>query len=238
MRNTGLLIRTAIILVITLVALYLVFGPRNSFTAQDFSWAGIKKNLAENINLGLDLEGGSHLVMHVKTDEYLKELTKNNKEAALLAAKEAQLPVGEASYVTEKNNYQVALQVADASKRQEIIDAVKQKVDFANWTQNETDNSITWSLPVQVQNLLSQQAVDQALKIIEGRINTFGVKEPTLQRVGSNESSQILLQMPGVADPERVKNLIGSQSRLEMVNVISPPSPSAMQTFPSREAAL
>ena len=85
MKNTSLWIRTAIILIITLVGAYIVFGPRNSFTAEDFSWSGIKKNLAHNINLGLDLKGGSHLLMHVKTDDYLKELTKTNKDAVLTA---------------------------------------------------------------------------------------------------------------------------------------------------------
>ena len=55
--------------------------------------------------------------------------------------------------------------------------------------------------------ILKRQAVDQALKIIESRINAFGVKEPTLQRHGAETSGQILLQMPGVDDPERVKKL-------------------------------
>ena len=57
-------------------------------TGNDFTVAGIKQNLADNINLGLDLKGGSHLVMRVKTDDYLKTLTDNNAEAALNAAKD------------------------------------------------------------------------------------------------------------------------------------------------------
>jgi Preprotein translocase subunit SecD len=48
-----------------------------------------KTILAENINLGLDLRGGSHLVMRVKTDDYLKTLTENNAQAALTAAQDA-----------------------------------------------------------------------------------------------------------------------------------------------------
>ena len=87
MKNTSLWIRTAIIAVITLIGAYLVFGPRESFTANDFSWDGLKANLAKNINLGLDLKGGSHLVMRVKVDDYLKTLTTNNKDAALNVAK-------------------------------------------------------------------------------------------------------------------------------------------------------
>ena len=101
MKNTGLLIRTAIIVVITLVGIYLVFGPRHTPTGSDFTWTGIKANLAQNINLGLDLKGGSHLVMRVKTDEYLKGLTTNNETAALQAAKEAKDDSGAPLPVTE-----------------------------------------------------------------------------------------------------------------------------------------
>ena len=243
MKNTGLWIRTAIIIVITLVGAYIVFGPRNSFTAEDFSWSGIKKNLAQNINLGLDLKGGSYLEMRVKTDEYLQTVTKTNKDAALTAAKDAQLPVGEATYVAANKVYQVSLNVTDATKIPEVIEAVKKKVDFVNaggtgWSESTNGNTITWSLPVQAQKILSQQAVDQVLKIIDSRINSFGVKEPTLQKKGSADSGQILLQMPGLENPERVKDLIGKQSKLEMLEVVSPPSPSAMMTYATKESAL
>lgn len=238
MNRTGLWIRTGIIIAITLIGFFVVFGPRHSLTASDFSWTGLKNNLANNINLGLDLKGGSHLVMHVKTDDYLKELTLNNKNAVQEALKQAQLPGGEASYVAEKNNYQITLPLTDASKKQEILEAVKKKVDFNNWTESDNDTAINWSLPVAAQRVLTQQAVDQAKQIIDGRINKFGVKEPTLQQVGSAASAQILLQMPGVEDPERVKKLIGSESKLEMVKVVSPDNPAPMQTFPTQEAAL
>ena len=238
MKNTALWIRTGIIVAITLIGAYVVFGPRHSFAAKDFTVEGIKNNLANNINLGLDLKGGSHLVMHVKTDEYLKELTLNNKNAVQEALKQASLPAGEATYITEKNNYQVTLPLTDASRKKEILEAVKKKVDFNNWTESDNDTAINWSLPVAAQRVLTQQAVDQAKQIIDGRINKFGVKEPTLQQVGAAASAQILLQMPGVEDPERVKKLIGSESKLEMVKVVSPDSPTPMQTYPTQEAAL
>ena len=88
MKNRGLWIRTAIIIAILLGGLYLVFGPRHTPTSADLSWQGIKNNLAENVHLGLDLKGGSHLVMRVQVEKYLKTLTENNREAALNAAKE------------------------------------------------------------------------------------------------------------------------------------------------------
>jgi preprotein translocase subunit SecD len=207
MKNSSLLIRTAIIAAITLIGIYLVIGPRGSIEASDFTWQGIKNNVSENINLGLDLRGGSHLVMRVKTNEYLKTLTENNQAAAVQAAKEAQLPVTDGSFVAANNNYQVTLNLTDASQAQAVIDAVKQKVDFSAWSEPTTSgNQITWSLPVAAQRILADQAVTQAERIIESRINAFGVKEPTFARHGASDSGQLLLQMPGVDDPERVKN--------------------------------
>ncbi|CAN5438285.1 protein translocase subunit SecD [soil metagenome] len=244
MKNTGLWIRTVIIIAIAVVGIYLVFGPRHSPTSADLSWQGIKDNLAANINLGLDLKGGSHLVMRVKTEEYLQRLTENNESAALLAAKDAKdeggqaLPVGDASHVAENGNYSITLNVTDPSKAQAVVDAVKKKVDLSNWTESTSGSQITWSLSKQMQAKLKDQATDQAYKIIESRINAFGVKEPTLQRQGASDSGQILLQMPGVENPERVKELVKGESRLELMKIVSPPNPSPVQTYPTKEAAL
>lgn len=242
MKNRGLWIRTAIIVVILLGGIYLVFGPRRMPTGADLTWQGIKNNLAENVHLGLDLKGGSHLVMRVQVEKYLKTLTENNREAALNAAKEAKdadgnpLPVTDASSVAENGNYQISLNVSDPSKDQEVIDAVTKRVDLRDWNQSTSGNTISWSLSSQAQARLGDSAVDQALKIIEGRINKFGVTEPTLQRQGANSLHQILLQMPGVEDPERVKNLIGSESHLYLMKVADNSDPG--RPFPTKEAAV
>lgn len=244
MKNTALLIRTAIIIVITLAGIYLVFGPRTFPTGSDFTWTGIKNNLANNINLGLDLKGGSHLVMRVKTEDYLKRLTENNEAAALLAAKEAKdeggqpFGVTDGSTVAENGNYQVLINLTDPSKASAVAEEVKKKVDFVNWTQSTSGNSLVWTLPQPEQARLKEQATEQALKIIESRINAYGVKEPTLGRQGRPEAGQILLQMPGVENPERVKDLIKGESRLELMKIVGPPNPSPVQTYPTREAAL
>lgn len=238
MKNRTLLFRTGIIVVITLIALYLVFGPRQTPSASDFSWSGIKNNLAQNINLGLDLRGGSHLVMRVKTEDYLKTLTENTGLGAQTIAQQASLPVGEPKFVTGNNTYQITLPVTDPNQKQAVLDAIKQKIDMSQWTQSETADAIVWTLPLAAQRALSDQAVEQALRIIDGRINSFGVKEPTLARQGGQDSHQILLQMPGVDDPERVKKLIGETAQLSLMKVVSPPSPSPIQTYPTREAAL
>ena len=242
MKNRGLWIRTAIIVVILLGGIYLVFGPRHTPTGSDFTWQGIKDNLSQNVHLGLDLKGGSHLLMRVKVEEYLKKLTENDREAALNAAKEGKdadgnpLPVTDASSVAENGTYQFSLNVSDPSKAQEIIDAVGKKVDLRDWTQSTSGNTISWSLSTQTQSKLGDSAVDQALKIIDGRINQFGVTEPTLQRQGAASLHQILLQMPGLEDPQRVKALIGSESHLQLMKVADNSDPS--RPFPTKEAAI
>lgn len=242
MKNRGLWFRTAIIAIILIGGIYLVFGPRRTPTMADLTWQGIKNNIAENIHLGLDLKGGSHLVMRVKVEEYLKKLTENNREAALNATKEAKddagqpLPVTDASSVAENGTYQITLNVSDPSKNQQIIDAINKRVDLHDWALSQSGNSITWSLSSQNQTKLGESAVDQAMKIIDGRINKFGVTEPTLGRQGSTGSHQILLQMPGVEDPERVKNLIGSESHLYLMKVAENSDPG--RPFPSEQAAI
>ena len=132
MKNRSLLIRTVIIIVVTLIGIYMVFGPRHSLTSNDFTWAGIKNNLGNNFKLGLDLKGGSHLVMRVKTDKYLDDLTQNNKEATTNALKAANIEVGEATYVAQKNDYQVSVNLPDSSKTTEALDVIKKKGIFAS----------------------------------------------------------------------------------------------------------
>jgi preprotein translocase subunit SecD len=233
MKNKSLTARTVIIVAITLIGVYLVFGPRRSPVANDFTLDGIKANLAENINLGLDLKGGSHLVMRVKTDGYLKKLTENDAQAAFTAATDAKLPVTGNSIVAENGNYQVTLSLSDPAQATAVIDEVKKKVDFSQWSESNSGSTVSWSLSTRVQEVLKKQAVEQALKIVESRINAFGVKEPTLQRHGAESSGQILLQMPGVDDPERIKKLIGAESNLSLMKVAG----DSFQPYPTEEAA-
>src|SRR6266498_486266 len=125
MKKKNLLQRTIIIAVITLLGIYIVIGPRRKPTLHDFSWSGIKATLASNIHLGLDLKGGSHLVMRVKSDQFLKTLTQTNASAIQNAAKEAGLPVKEVSSETSGGNYRITLEALDASKLSDIEEAVK-----------------------------------------------------------------------------------------------------------------
>ena len=241
MKKKNLLQRTIIIAVVTLVGLYIVIGPRRRPTLRDFTWSGIKATLASNIHLGLDLKGGSHLVMRVKTEEFLKHLTEGNAVAAENAAKDAGFEVKGARAETGNGNYRVVLEIADASKVEDVKTAVQKKIelgDTSTWTFSQSGNSLIWAMTSTAQRTLADNAATQALNIIDSRINALGITEPLLQTHGAQSSHQILLQMPGVQDPERVKNLLKGESRLELVHVVSPPSPAPSQTFATEQEAI
>ncbi|MGB8508106.1 MAG: protein translocase subunit SecD [Pyrinomonadaceae bacterium] len=219
----NLLQRVIIIAIVTLAGLWIVIGPRHTPTLKDFTVAGIQNTLRENIRLGLDLRGGSHLVMQVQTQEYLKSLTGNNVIAIQNAAKDQGYPIKEVRPEVGNESYRVVVEASDPSKVSEIRDALPRKVDLNDWSASTSGNTITYDLNKTAQGRLSDQAVEQALRIIESRINAVGVAEPTLQTHGAQGSHQILLQMPGIQDPERVKQLLIGQSKLELVHVIDQP---------------
>src|SRR5213080_423124 len=242
MKKKNLLQRSIIIGIVTVLGIYIVIGPhgrRPHF--KDFTWSGIKATLAQNISLGLDLKGGSHLVMRVKVEDYLKRLTEDSATAAQNAAKDAGFDVKEARAETTGGNYRVSLQVGDPSKVKDIRDAVEKKGDLSDrlgWSFSSSGNTVSWTLKGATQVALGESATDQAMKIIESRINAMGVVESTLARHGGQNSHEILLQMPGVQDPEHVKQLLAGQSHLELVHVISPPSPAPSQTYSTKEEAI
>lgn len=242
MKKRNLLQRLIVIGIVTLAGLYIVIGPHGRRPhLKDFTPSGMKANLAQNIRLGLDLKGGSHLVMRVKTEEYLKRLTEDATTAAQNAAKDAGFDAKEARAETTGGNYRVILQVGDPSKAKEIREAVEKKVnitDHDGWSFSTSGNNLIWTLSGSAQRTLAESATEQALKIIESRINAVGVAEPTLQRHGGQNSHEILLQMPGIQDPEHVKQQLGNPSHLELVHIISPPSPAPHQTYATKEEAI
>lgn len=237
MKKQNLLQRVIIIAVVTLVGLYLVIGPRRKPRLSDFTWSGIKTTVANNIHLGLDLKGGSHLVMKVKTDDFLKNLTEGNALAVQNGAKDGGFPPKEVRAETA-GDYRIVLAAPDGASLDAVEEAVRKKVDLTEWSVSKTGNTITWSLTPTAQRDLAEQATEQAHKIILSRLEGVGVVEPLVQRHGAQNSHQILVQMPGIQDPERVKQLLKADSNLEMVHVVSPPSPSAVTTYNTREEAV
>ncbi|HEX5735537.1 MAG TPA: protein translocase subunit SecD [Blastocatellia bacterium] len=214
--------RTIIIILVSLVGLYLVFMPSVKErwpNGKDFtSWTQVKQNLATNINLGLDLRGGSHLVMQVQTNDVIKGITTKNVEAAEAKLKEKGWDYEkiEATGVDE-----ITITLPDRSRAADIINELDRDFDSqtpegTGWDGTERGNTIVFKFAEDVQNRERERATNLAKEIIEKRVDEFGVKEPTVQRHGGEGRYQILIQMPGVDDPERVKNTLNADSNLEL----------------------
>ncbi|HEY7911743.1 MAG TPA: hypothetical protein VIG62_07510, partial [Blastocatellia bacterium] len=219
--------RVLITLIITLAGLALIFKPHKNPDGTSTSWTQWRENLADNINLGLDLRGGSHLVMRVEADDYIKKLTDRNVETV------RGMMTGISPDITVETVRPGVFQVnaPDSSRGGDIINEL-QTLLGDGWTYSEQGNSVIASITEFARNAELNRATDQALQIITNRIDQFGVAEPTVQRHGGEGTYQILVQMPGVDDPERVKNTLNADSNLELRLQAK-----ATTTYPSEEAA-
>jgi preprotein translocase subunit SecD len=209
--------RGIVIAVVTLLSLIVMFGPWNKPKDQKVKASDVfklKQNLSENIKLGLDLKGGTHLVMQVKTDEALKALTEGNRQKSVEILKKENIPFKD---IKAPANGQVVVETENTNDQAKIKD--KLIADFGpDWEAGTNTNpaTVTFNLKTSAADVIRKQVTEQAKNIIEQRINQFGVTEPTIQLHGREEDHQILLQMPGLDNPERVKELIQGESRLEL----------------------
>src|SRR6266404_2758679 len=222
--------RVIIILVVTIAGLAIVFKPHHKPGVKDFTnWTQIKQNLSENIHLGLDLRGGSHLVMQVRTDEVIQKVTQRNAEVARAKLQEKNLPF---TTVNADTPGKIVVEAADNTKNSDIVRELE--IDFgSDWTFSDKGNSVTASISETKQNELRERATQQAMAIIDNRVNAFGVTEPTIQRQGGEGTYQIVIQMPGVDDPERIKNTLNADSILELKLVAK----GTQIPYPTRETA-
>jgi preprotein translocase subunit SecD len=129
----------------------------------------------------------------------------------------------------------VIIETPDTTKHNEIKDKLLPSFGSDVWEATSSSNppSVTFKLLNSAANYFRRQATDQAKKIIEKRIDQFGVAEPTIQMHGRAENHQILVQMPGVDDPVRVKDLIKGDAKLEFKSVVPPGT-----LYESREKAI
>ena len=233
LRTRGIVIGTVI-----LVSLILMLGPWNkakdqTVSASDFfKPANLKRNLTENIRLGLDLKGGTHLVMQVQADDAIKAITEGNREKAREILTKNNIKFTD---VKTPANGQVVVETPDASQQGEIRDKLLTDFGQSEWTVSMRSNppAVIFNLKNSAADRIRREATEQAKTIIEQRINAFGVAEPVVQLHGREEDHQILVQMPGVDNPDRVKDLIKGEARLELKAVVA-----GTQLFPTKEAAL
>ncbi len=158
--------------------------------------------LKEKINLGLDLQGGIHLVLQVQTQDAVRAETDKDMEVLAREAADDGMP-GVATNRTSDTSFEVTGVPADRGDAFEKVAA-----DYLpGW--DRTLSGATWSFAMRAANekAIRDGAVNQALQTIRNRVDQFGVSEPVIARQGL-DSDRIVVQLPGVDDPERVKRLI------------------------------
>lgn len=192
-----------IIAIVLLVALYLLYPTyqysalseeqRNAMQINDKqSYLDLK---AKSINLGLDLQGGMHVVLEVDIRELLDRLAKNKTEefTRILNETEAQVNITDEDFISvfrEKlgqNNLNIAR--------------------FYSSTERRSESEVIAYLRKQ-----AEEAVDRSKEILANRVDEFGVSEPIIQKQGDR---RIIVELAGVTDPARVRQLIGKTALLE-----------------------
>jgi len=179
------------------------------FLAYPFNDAKIKR--------GLDLKGGIHLVLQVITDDSINIET--DQEIARL---EELLKKNSITFqkVTKGGLGRIAVQGVLADEEGKTRDMLEEYA--RDWDFGFSGDRANLTLKPLVAQFLRDQSVSQARETIDNRINTFGVAEPLIQRQGSDK---IVVELPGVDDPERVKELIKVTAVLEWKLVKAGPAP-------------
>jgi preprotein translocase subunit SecD len=198
------------------------------------SWA------QRHVVLGLDLQGGSHLLLEVDASAVRKEQLQSIDDDVLRVLRQARIPfTGRAVrgntvevHITRDTDVDNAM-----SKLRELSQPLAgfagttgaRNIDIANngglITLTPTDPAITERV---------RQAVDQSIQIIERRVNELGLVEPTIQREGTD---RILVQVPGLQDPSRLKEMLGKTAKLDfrMVDLSMTPEQAAQAHPPDSE---
>ena len=186
---------------------------------------GLKDYLRNGIKLGLDLKGGIHLVLQVQTsdafkieaDEAMSHLNEQNRDQQL----------GLLS-VTRVSPESFSATINDKTDTDKVQSAVKKYLP--GWEFSRQGTTWVFSLSAPMRRNISEDAVQQAVETIRNRIDQFGVSEPVIAREGAD---RIVVQLPGVDDPRRVKDIIKSTAFLELKLVLAGPSNDRTQLLAS-----
>lgn len=161
---------------------------------------------AKHLNLGLDLQGGIHLVMGVEVDKAVRE--KAVRRAEEISAELDRKKIAGADVKGDPDTGIVTVTAADVSQAKNLIsdeytDMYVRKVTGTSFELGMKDDAV---------KQLKDSAVDQAVKAIRNRVDKWGVSEPTIAKRGD---ASILVQLPGYSNPEKAKELIGKTAQLE-----------------------
>ena len=188
-------------IVILLVSLGVIFSiPSIIYDNETDNWF-----LKNKINLGLDLQGGSYLLLEVQLDVLYSEELENFSDSIRLIARENQTKINQIKLDNEK----IIIIFENKNNISEIRDSFFQLYRGVSLKTN--DNQLIIELDEIYKKDIQDSAIKQSLEIVRKRIDESGTKEPLIQRSGKK---RILLQLPGVKDPERIKELLGKTAKL------------------------
>lgn len=176
---------------------------------------------SDKIHLGLDLKGGMHLLLELDTTKLLDNIV----ERKVGALKDAMITDGVRFLGIEKKGSTIEVSVRPDQK-EKLFNVVGTKFSDlkAGTSRQEGDLlKVDFVLPENQLNSIKENAVNQALETIRNRIDQFGVSEPVIVKQGEN---QILVQLPGIKDPQRALELIGRTAQLEFKLVDENANPS------------
>lgn len=223
--NKTLLWKLALILATLVVFLFGIFGIPKSF-----SGAGLMTAMTDRIHLGLDLRGGTHLILQVQVNDAVNIDSDNAVELLKEQLNKRKITFTEISKPDPLNAAdRIVVKGVPPGSRTDLLSIVHDSLSEYE-VNSGADNSYTVSMKPQSLGDLKSRAVTQAIETIRNRIDSLGVSEPVIQEHGLGQY-QILVQLPGVDDPGRVKDIMQSTAMLEIKQSLGGP-------YGSEQAAL
>lgn len=192
--------------ILTLVAILFVLP---SFPVGLPEWW--QKHVSKGLNLGLDLKGGMHLVLEVDMDS----AAANALNRAAPELKDMTEKKGLAVKVGEVAKDSIPLTLLNADEQSPLQNLLKEEFPHMEVQgPRRQDGALVYTLSLKPDELkrLQEQTLNQSLEVLRNRIDQFGVTEPVILRQGS---TQIVVQLPGIQDPQRALDLIGKTAQLE-----------------------
>ena len=158
------------------------------------------------VNLGLDLQGGSNLLLEVKLDDVLKDRMSTVEDSARQLLRENKIRYQNLSAGSES----VKVKIENLNSRNQARGLFK-KIDNGILVEENEDGTLVIKYSEAALNELRLKVVDQSIEIVRRRIDELGTKEPVIQRQGTD---RIVVQLPGLQNPEYVKTLLGKTAKL------------------------
>jgi preprotein translocase subunit SecD len=184
------------------------------------SLAQLKDNFAHQIKLGLDLQGGTHLILQVQVQEAVAQETDQTVDRLTSQLRTKNIRYDEIRRVDDTHILIRNLDSAQLSQFRDIVNAQYANVWDLTPAAGEP-SSYTLSLRPSAIAAIQEQTMTQSLETIERRINALGLTEPTIQLHGRKDN-EILVQLPGEGDPSRAKAVIQAGGQLELKLVEDP----------------